>query len=145
MKNRLSVFGYLLITVSVAVFSSCEVDTTVTIKGDNPPTFVMSGSGSLALLRIQGQKVRDTPAIFASVVWEIRSKDGRINGTRLESLGSIIYGRVPEGYVQVYPEHGDAPPLIEGQKYHAFFDTVNANGARVHFTIRDGKVVEVPQ
>lgn len=113
------------------------------IKGNNPPTFILSGSGRLAMLRIHGPKVRDVPGEAGFAVWEIIAKSGRFNGTLVGSLGSITYGKVPDGYVQVYPERGEAPPLLEGEQYRAFFDTVNANGARKSFTIRDGKVVDL--
>ena len=147
--HRLSIrrFAYYFLSLAVlAVFcSSCEIDTRVTVTSNNPPRFDLFGSGSLAGLRIEGQKVRESPAIFASVVWEIRPKDGRENSQPLAALGSITYGNVPAGYVQVFPEAGNAPPLLEGQKYHAWFETINANGARVDFTVREGKVLELSE
>jgi hypothetical protein len=94
------------------------------------------------MLRMQGQKVRESPPIDASIVWEISSGAGRFGGRRLQELGSITYGEIPTGYVQRYPAQGKAPPLVEGQHYEVFFDTVNANGAHVYFTYRNGQIIE---
>ena len=94
------------------------------------------------MLRMQGQKVRESPPIEASIVWEISSGADRFGGKHLEELESITYGEIPTGYVQKYPEQGKAPPLVDGQHYGVFFDTVNGNGAHVYFTYRDGRIIE---
>ena len=133
----------ILVVVLIPFLGSCERDTTITLRGEAPPSFVLSGSGRLEVLAIQGQKVRDSPKLAASTVWEIRAKAGPFSGTKVEWLGSITYGEVPDGYVQVYPEHGEAPPLLEGERYYASFDTTGANGAHIYFTIREGKAVEL--
>jgi hypothetical protein len=122
---------------------ACEVDSGVTMNSDNPPTFFVSGSGRLDMLKIHGPKVREAEGDAAFVAWEITPKGGRFNGTQLWSLRSVTYGQVPDGYKQVYPEQGEAPALVEGYKYHAFFDTTGANGAHKYFTLNAGKVTEV--
>jgi hypothetical protein len=134
---------YLLsIVVLLIAFPACERDTKLTLEGRNPPTFEMTGSGELAMLRMHGPKVRDVAGEAAFIIWEIGPKDGRFNGRRVEDLGSIKYGEIPDGYVQRYPEQGVAPPLVEGESYDVFVDTVNANGATAYFKIRNGKVIE---
>jgi hypothetical protein len=51
---------------------------------------------------------------------------------------------VPEGYRQVCPENGDAPPpLVRGNKYEYWFDTSDAPHARSYFVIRGTRAVEV--
>ena len=104
----------------------------------------MTGSGTLDMLRIHGQKVRDAPGDAAFIVWEIVPTAGRLNGKAVEDIQSIIYGRIPEGYTQTYPRDGTAPVLLEDQNYMVFFQTVGANGARGSFTIHDGKTVWKP-
>ena len=126
----------------VIFFPTCERDTRLTLSDRNPPRFKMSGSGKLAMLRMHGPRVRDVQGEEAFIIWEIVPKEGRFNGTRIEDLSPITYGEVPPGYVQIYPEKGNAPALVEGESYDAFVDTVNANGATAYFTIRGGKVVE---
>ncbi len=59
-------------------------------------------------------------------------------------MGPIIYGQVPPGYKQVYPEEGEAPPLVEGRIYNVRIDAYNAPGVIKDFIIRDGKVAEAP-
>lgn len=54
---------------------------------------------------------------------------------RIETLSAITYGKVPPGYVQVYPEQGEAPLLVEGKSYFIDVSTNGANGVRRNFTI----------
>jgi len=60
----------------------------------------------------------------------------------VERLSPITYGRVPKGYVQIYPEHGEAPSLVEGEEYHIQILTNDAPIAQAFFTIRNGRAVE---
>jgi hypothetical protein len=133
----------IILLFSVAT-AACERDTTLRIDGNNPPNFKMSGSGRLGFLRIHGPKVREGEGETAFIVWEIQPKAGFLAGERVETLRSITYGKVPSGYAQVYPETGEAPPLLEGVKYEAWAETTGANGARKYFTIRNGKAIELP-
>lgn len=133
----LAILCLLLTGINVA----CERDTRLTIKGGNPPTFAMSGSGSLGTLRVRGpKKQRDAEGEDASIYWLIKTKEDY--GRYIEDLGSITYGIVPKGYVQVYPEKGEAPALVEGESYFVQALTVDANGAAAHFTISNGKAVK---
>jgi hypothetical protein len=123
------------------VISACERDTRLTIRGGNPPTFVMAGSGSLGTLRVRGpKKQREAEGEDASIYWLIKTKEDY--GRYVEDLGPITYGIVPKGYVQVYPEKGEAPPLVEGERYFVQALTVDANGAATHFTISNGNAVQ---
>jgi hypothetical protein len=127
----------LLTGISVA----CERDTRLTIKGGNPPTFVMSGSGSLGTFRVRGpKKQREAEGEDASIYWQIKTKEDY--GRYIEDLGPITYGIVPKGYVQVYPEKGEAPQLVEGESYYVQALMVDANGTAKHFAISNGKAVE---
>src|SRR5262249_48627232 len=124
--------------------AACERATTISFEGGNPPKFVMTGSGSLGLLRVLGpEKQRDVfgEAPFFYWVIEPLTKD---SDRSVEKMGPITYGQIPSGYKQVYPENGKAPPLIEGKLYSIKIDTINAPGIIKNFTIRDGKVTEVP-
>jgi len=94
------------------------------------------------MLRVEGQRVRSTPALDASVVWEIAPREGKFGGTGVGILDSITYGEIPPGYLQKYPEEGKAPPLVEGQLYAVLFETTGANGAHVYFIYRKGRLVE---
>lgn len=130
----------LALSVLVAL-SSCERDTQVTMNTENPPTFVLSGSGSLGMLRVHGPRMRPGGGESPAINWEIQPKGGIFAGTKVAGL-SVSYGKIPPNYVQIYPERGPAPPLIEGEEYDVFFDTTGANGSRKYFVIRGGKAVE---
>ena len=134
--------------VPVAIFlllmgllgSACERDTRLLIEPGNPPKFVLSGSGTLGALRIRGpKKQREAVGEDGSVYWEIEPKEEG-SDRKVERMGLIPYGRVPEGYLQVYPEQGQAPPLVEGERYNIRVATNNANGVDKFFVIRNGKV-----
>lgn len=134
-------------TLLVTQFLSCAISgqsTRVKLEGENPPLFVLSGSGKLSDLIIFGPKQRDISGDRAFALWEIKPTDGRKASEPLETIGKIKYGVVPKNYVQIYPENGVSPPsLLEGERYEYWVQTLNAPHARSYFEIRDGKAVEV--
>jgi hypothetical protein len=136
MRNKLTILGLFLAASGVAL--SCEIDTKLSIKGGNPPTFVVTGNGSLRAVRVRGPKAqRKAEGESAFIYWYFRAKgDG---AKSVDEVGSVTYGHVPDGYVQVYPLEGYAPQLAEGVVYYVRFDTANANGADGVFVIRNGK------
>ena len=128
----------LLVVVSVTALS-CEIATKLSIKGGNPPKFYMSGSGLLGRLVIRGhEQQRKIEGPDASAYWCIEPKD-EDSLRNVGRLSPITYGSIPEGYTQVYPENGQPPLLVEGQKYYVQVDSVNANGASGWFIVRNGK------
>ena len=125
--------------------SSCgERKTAVRLEGGNPPRFVMSGSGTLVGLSV-GLNVQDKtlkPSERSSVLWRIVPASG--HGGEVESVGSVTYGVVPEGYRQAIPAAGEQPPsLTPGNYYYYYLETINAPHADGDFEIRDGKPVRV--
>lgn len=139
MWNKLSQVALLLSLVVAAL--SCEIDTKLAVKGV-PPQFHMSGSGELGRLVVRGRETqRDIEGPDASAYWYIRPQKGGGGRRNVGELSPVTYGVVPEGYEQLYPENGQAPPkLAEGQRFYVQVDTVNANGASLWFIIRKGKV-----
>jgi hypothetical protein len=130
-----------LLVVGLAL--GCERPTRVTVEGGNPPRFLLSGSGSLSWLRFRSpHKQRDAEGEDASLYWAIKANKG--SARVLEELSPLTYGVVPTGYVQVYPEKGQAPALIEGDRYFVRFLTVNAPGVDGYLTVRDGKASFTP-
>ena len=69
----------------------------------------------------------------------IRAKKG--GAQIVDDIGSVTYGKVPEGYMQKYPESGEAPKLNEGEHYYVHVVTSNANGADGYFMILNGKAL----
>jgi predicted RNA-binding protein with TRAM domain len=56
-------------------------------------------------------------------------------------MSPVAYGKIPEGYAQIYPERGEAPPIVEGEHYYVRIVTANANGDDGYFMLRNGKVI----
>jgi hypothetical protein len=123
-----------------------ERPTKVKLEGGIPPTFVLSGSGTLGDLVIYGPKQRDVGSDRNHAIWEIQPIRGFMNGEQVETIGTIKYGEVPQGYKQIYPANNAAPrSLVSGIKYGYWFQTVDAPHARASFEIRDGKAVEITE
>ena len=130
----------LALLLLVSSGASCERDTKLTIAGGNPPKFLMTGSGILTSVRVRGpQKQRETQGEDKFMYWVIEIKDGN-NPRSVEKLSPLTYGKVPEGFEQIYPEGGEAPPLVEAERYYVRVVTSEANGDGKYFIIRDGKV-----
>jgi hypothetical protein len=134
------VLGLILCAVVTGITLACERATQLTIEGGNPPAFVMSGSGGLGTIRVRGpEKQRDAPGEEAFLYWVIENKQGEMKN--VGKIGPVIYGKVPDGYQQIYPENGSAPPLIEGERYNILIGAANADGINKYFVIRNGKAV----
>src|SRR6266850_5990985 len=130
---------------SLTLMSTCERATKVKLAPGNPPTFSLSGNGTLGDLIIYGPKQRDINSDRRFALWEIEPINGFMNGRSIASISTIKYGVVPEGYKQIYPENGASPPaLVEGPKYEYWFQSINAPHARAYFEIRDNKAIELP-
>ena len=136
MKKEKTLVMSLLLLIGL-LGSACERDTTLEIVSGEPLKFILRGSGSLGRLRIRGPKQQREGGENASIYWAIEPKDHDRN---VEDLSPIVYGQVPKSYVQVYPEQGEAPPLVDGERYYINVDTNDANGVREYFVIRNGNV-----
>jgi hypothetical protein len=137
-RNHNSFVAMLLVVILGGAFA-CERDTKLRIEGNNPPIFVLSGNGMLGTIRVRGpEKQRDAEGEDDFLYWVIVNLEDQEQS--VESLGPVTYGKVPKGYKQVYPENGEAPPLLEGERYNIRIATANANGVDKYFIIRNGKV-----
>jgi len=123
--------------------SSCEIDTKLRVSGSNPPVFKLSGNGRLTSIRVRGnERQRDVAGEAQYLHWVIESK---ANSARsVWKIGAVTYGKVPEGYTQIYPEEGEAPTIREGQHYYVRVVTSDANGADGYFMILNGKALFDP-
>jgi hypothetical protein len=119
----------------------CEVATSLDIEGGNPPSFVMKGNGTLSSIIIRGPKSqRNIPGEEALFYWRIVARARRAQS--VGDIGEVVYGKVPEGYRQMYPESGPPPSLIEGERYYIRVDTNDANGAQKCFVLKNSKAEE---
>ena len=140
---RTRAFIFILASLAV-VLTACELPTHVRIEGSASPSFSLSGSGRLCSFVVYSpefaQKAK-SPWDEDLALWKITVADGRSTGTPVWSLDHIAYGVLPEGYVQVRPKIGSAPPLTEGEKYFYEVTTTNAPGATGYFEIRNSRAV----
>ena len=128
----------LLLSLSL-ISVSCEIDTKLQVEEGNPPKIILSGNGTLSRLMISGHKrLRNIEGPESSAVWYIKMTDYD-HGQVVSRLSPLTYGKIPNGYVQVYPEQGEASQLEDNVTYYIQVDTWNANGARGYFLIKDGK------
>ena len=128
------------ITMLFVMMIACEIDTTVQLDGNNPPTFKVSGSGGINFLRVVDLTDCNKSFLDCPVVWQIDPSGGQI---RIADLPSIRYGEVPAGFRQSVPADGASPPaLIEGKTYDVFTPTYNANGGGLRFVIKGGSSIE---
>jgi hypothetical protein len=98
----------------------------------------MSGSGTLVTLRIRSpQRQREADGEAASLYWVIEASKGM--DQPVVELSPLVYGEVPDGYIQRYPEHGKAPNLLEGERYFVQIYTFDAPGIAGYLTVQDGK------
>lgn len=119
------------------------------LEGENPPRFVLSGSGRLGTVIVFGPEqepiAESDPGDDTFALWEIEpDKKGEGGAMPVEELAVVTYGVVPAGYKQIKPKNGPPPDLLPGKRYRYWFVTVNAPHAAGYFEIRDGKAVPVP-
>jgi hypothetical protein len=123
-----------------------ERHTKLAVAGGNPPKFAMSGSGTLRVLRIAGQKKqREMIGSDSLTCWMIKPESGYAHGEAIELRSPITYGKIPPEYMQIYPQQGAALPLVEGEEYTVFAETMNANHGIRRFFIQNRKAVEMSE
>jgi len=95
----------------------------------------------LTSIRVRGpRKQRDAQGEDMYLYWVIKLK-GEGTERNVRDVSPVTYGIVPDGYIQAYPEHGEAPPLlVEGEHYYVQVITNYANGDDGNFTIHNGKI-----
>jgi hypothetical protein len=61
----------------------------------------------------------------------------------MNQVGSITYGTVPDGFVQVQPASNELPPsLVDRDLYNIRISVKDAAGINRFFVIRDGRIDE---
>ncbi len=136
---------FLLCLALSIITTSCsiELDTKVTLTDANlPPSFKLSGTGSSPIFLMGGpfSDIHDTTQGLR--LWEIVAGQ-EINEQPVWQLPQITYGKIPNGFVQRYPEQGTPPPLEEGKYYFIFVHVNGARPGKMCLTIRDNKAVEI--
>jgi|SRR5215467_2169674 len=71
-----------VISLAVIALAACEIPTKLAIGGGNPPTFRLSGNGTLTSLRVRGpHKQREAEGENASMYWVIKRSEGQSGDT----------------------------------------------------------------
>jgi hypothetical protein len=142
---RIKRFSFVIASLATLSFlAACERSTHVRIEGSTQPVFVLSGSGRLCSFVVYSpefsQKAK-SPSDEDLALWKFNVAETRSTGTPVGSLDRIVYGVLPEGYMQIKPQIGSAPPLKEGAKYFYDVTTTNAPGTAGYFEIKDSRAV----
>ena len=152
LNTRVPVIRVLLVLLLTISIASCERHTKVSIDGNVPPSFKLSGSGDLVFFvvtEIAPANQKLAPAQRDSrkdtVLWQISPNNLSQREKVISRLPSITYGVVPKGFAQMKPETATPPPLVEGRVYEAGGPANNAPGGFVWFTIRDGKSLQIEE
>jgi hypothetical protein len=104
MLARAKTLGLSMILILTSV--SCEIDTKLRMEEGDLPKMILSGNGTLSRLMISGHKtLRKKEGPDSSAVWNIEMTDYD-HGQLVSRVGPITYGRIPKGYIQIYPEQG---------------------------------------
>lgn len=130
-----------IVTIILSLtIAGCEIDTSVTIDGKNPPSFKVSGSGGIYFLRVVDITDCRKSLLDCPILWQVDPIGGQVS---IAELPLIIYGQMPQGFHQTIPANdAAAPALVEGKTYVLYAPTYNANGGGVRFIIRAGESVE---
>jgi hypothetical protein len=152
-KTKFCMTGALLLLLLGGCESS-EVPTAIEIG--NGPSFSMRGSGRLASFTVSGPlsgekiayscgtRLLTCPGV-ASAVWQIQASQGYFDGKVVNGL-QLVYGHVPEGYIQTMPSQTQPPPPLSSDVIYAFFaETSGAAVATGSFYVDKGGDVEAVQ
>lgn len=105
----------------------------LTVGPQPPPTFRLSGGNRIIFFHVADK---------SGAVWKVLPNGGHVT---LDEVGTVRYGEVPACCRQVLPADTSHPPaLVEGETYYAVASVFDSDAVRAKFTIRDGRVVELP-
>src|SRR2546423_15272238 len=125
---------FIISVLFVFLISGCSYESYdqwphLVVEDNNPPKFRISGHGTLDIIYVSGPALeRKTPeggSPYSKHYWGIMPKD-KYDISLFEKSEPITYGQVPEGFIQVYPERGEALPLFEGGNFVVQLDTKEA-------------------
>jgi hypothetical protein len=134
--------------VAAMSLSGCARDTKLVIKMGTPLRFAVSGPRTLNHFEVTGPDLEREPhpegdgdrLMVSKVYWEVVASPGA--GRSLDEIGPIVYGKVHNGFVQVQPVGGAAPPpLLDRNLYNVTLTVNNDLGINRFFAIRDGRIV----
>lgn len=134
-----------LLLLAPCILSCCsiELDTKISLsKTTNPPSFKLSGTGSGPMVIMSGPYSDINDPSTGKQIWELKAI-GTAAEKPLWQLPEIIYGTVPEGFVQKSPENSPPVKLEEKKIYCLFVHVYGAKAGHMCFAVKEGQVTEV--
>jgi hypothetical protein len=143
----------IILTLATFCLVSCQRGIEISVGEEYPPRFLIrrhvSEVNEFPLLIVEEVSAQNTERPVAKrqngsdrVLWKIVKEDNAV--IHADTIGTIVYGEVPSGFVQRTPEQGLPPPLSEGKIYEASGSLIMMPEAIVRFTIRNNKTVKLP-
>ena len=138
------VVGVAIATWNVAKLGPFTQQPGVELQANNPLTFELAGPGSITnfSVGIFTPSLPEESPDRVQIIWELTPNDIFNDSTKVEAVGRINYGTVPNGFRETQP----APPLssLEPGKYYVFYN-LRMNGPHVMgaFEMKDGKPARV--
>jgi hypothetical protein len=137
-------FSVLAFCVLATFFLACDQRPQVNIEGGSTPLFKVAGQGSIQVVTVSGPDFdnpnsRNAGSRYMKPFWQIVAQPGH-DIALVEKSGGIIYGKVPDGFKQIFPQNGARPqPLVENELFT--FDLRLGNGEAIgkRFVIHNGK------
>jgi len=118
-----------------------------------PPTFKFTAGFSECCNYLRVFNVYEIPPENQNIPWSAKKPKEDIhlweivprgaNYVEGKNLPNITYATVPSGWIQKFPEQGEASALLEGHVYECGGLAVEVPEAWMRFTIRNGKAVRI--
>ncbi len=133
----------LLLAPYILYCCSIEVDTKISLaQTTNPPSFKLTGTGSSPMLILSGPYLDTNDLSTKKQLWELKAF-GPTAEKPLWQLPEIVYGTVPEGFVQKSPENSPPMKLEENKIYCLLVHVYGAKAGHMCFTVKEGRAVEI--
>lgn len=136
------------VLLAVILCGCLEVPTRVKVEGGEIPVFALAGTGNLASFSVSrlppDEKLQSRDEI--RLLWKLVAQPNNSPGRALRVVGKLIYGVVPDGYKQVFPE-ASAPPerIVPGARYSFYCETTNAPHAGGVFSLKSGQATKLDE
>jgi len=132
--KKITFLRYILLGLVITLlltFVSCS-SPKIKVSKEIPLTFDTSGHNIVTLFQVSNN---------SGPIWRIYPN----NVLSLSDVKTIKYGEVPLSWKQDFPLNSAPPPLVEGEEYQAFAVVSDSDVVRVYFTMKEGKIVELPK